>query len=90
MIKSTISRELFAADDMCADVCVHDKKRRKSGMDNVAIAQVVLSKNMFLLYDIAVRHYAMRKHVEQRPIRKSSRSSPLRVAAYCRVGADTS
>ena len=31
----------------------------------------------------------MRKHVEQIPIRKSSRSYPLRVAAYCRVSTGT-
>ena len=31
----------------------------------------------------------MRKHVEQIPIRRSSRSSPLRVAAYCRVSTGT-
>ena len=31
----------------------------------------------------------MRKHVEQIPIRKSSRFYPLRVAAYCRVSTGT-
>ena len=31
----------------------------------------------------------MRKHFEQIPIRKSSRSAPLRVSAYCRISTGT-